>query len=78
MSIVNVHEAKTRLSKLLEEVEEGREVIIARNGHPVARLVAIRSKPRRPGSLRGKITMRRDFDSALPASLLAAFAGESG
>lgn len=54
MVIVNVHEAKTNLSRLLKQVEEGQEVIIARNGKPVARLVGekIRGK-RRPGTLKG-------------------------
>ena len=78
MTMVNVHEAKTRLSKLLEQVEDGQEVIIARNGHPVARLVPMPSKRRRPGRLRGKITMRRDFDAPLPAALKSAFAGKRG
>lgn len=78
MTMVNVHEAKTRLSKLLEQVEDGQEVIIARNGHPVARLVPMPSKRRRAGRLRGKISMRRDFDKPLPASLKAAFAGKRG
>ena len=73
MAIVNVHEAKTNLSRLLERVEDGEEVIIARNGQPVARLVPMPARSRRPGSLRGKIVMRRDFDAPLPASLLAAF-----
>ncbi|HET9300344.1 MAG TPA: type II toxin-antitoxin system Phd/YefM family antitoxin [Candidatus Polarisedimenticolaceae bacterium] len=78
MTMVNVHEAKTRLSKLLEQVEDGQEVIIARNGHPVARLVPMPSKRRRPGRLRGKIAMRRDFDGPLPAGLKSAFAGKRG
>ncbi|HEX5043162.1 MAG TPA: type II toxin-antitoxin system prevent-host-death family antitoxin [Candidatus Polarisedimenticolaceae bacterium] len=78
MTMVNVHEAKTRLSKLLEQVEDGEEIIIARNGHPVARLVPMPSKRRRPGRLRGKIVLRRDFDAALPASLKSAFSGKRG
>jgi prevent-host-death family protein len=78
MTMVNVHEAKTRLSKLLEQVEAGQEIIIARNGHPVARLVPIPSRRRRPGRLRGKVIMSRDFDAALPATLRSAFAGKRG
>lgn len=65
MRQVNVHEAKTHLSRLLAEVEGGQEVVIARAGKPVARLVPDRSEqrePRRPGSARGKIWMRDDFD----------------
>ena len=65
---VNVYEAKTQLSKLLEEVEGGTEVVIARNGRPVARLVPLqRSVPHRvPGSLKGKIWIADDFDEPDP------------
>jgi len=63
---VNVHEAKTHLSRLLERVEAGEEVVIARAGKPVARLVAAEptAKPRRElGFLRGKIWLADDWDS---------------
>ena len=57
MVTVNVHEAKTNLSRLLAQVEAGEEVVIARNGSPVARLVRVRPRGKRqPGSLRGKIS----------------------
>ncbi len=61
---VNVYEAKTQLSKLLEEVEGGGEVVIARNGKPVARLVPLqRSSPDRvPGGWEGKVWIADDFD----------------
>jgi len=61
---VNVYEAKTQLSKLLEEVEGGGEVVIARNGKPVARLVPLqRSRPDRvPGGWEGKVWIADDFD----------------
>jgi len=61
---VNVYEAKTHLSKLLERVEAGEEIVIARNGRPVARLVPTQRDrpPRVPGSLRGKIWISPDFD----------------
>ena len=61
---VNVYEAKTRLSSLLNLVEAGEEVIIARNGRPIARLGPLASKaPNRvPGALRGKIHIAADFD----------------
>lgn len=65
MKTVNVHEAKTHLSRLLAEVEAGEEVVIARAGHPVARLVGIdpAARPRRElGPLRGRFTMPEDFD----------------
>jgi prevent-host-death family protein len=61
---VNVHEAKTQLSRLLQDVEKGEEVVIARNGTPVARLVphVEERKPREPGWAKGRIWMAPDFD----------------
>lgn len=75
---VNMHEAKTHLSRLVERVEAGEEVIISRAGKPVARVVPIRpSGPgREPGSLRGRIHVSADFDAPLPAEIAAAFGGE--
>jgi prevent-host-death family protein len=62
---VNIHEAKTHLSRLVERVEAGEEVVIARAGRPVARLVAFkpRTEPRRPGLWRGRVTVAPDFDA---------------
>jgi prevent-host-death family protein len=76
---VNVHEAKTHLSRLLEAVERGEDVVIARAGKPVARLVAIAPAPRRrePGAWRGQVFMADDFDET-PESVIAAFHGDSG
>ncbi|MBC8091792.1 MAG: type II toxin-antitoxin system Phd/YefM family antitoxin [Pseudonocardia sp.] len=61
---VNVYEAKTHLSKLLERVEAGEEIIIARNGRPVARLVPTQREraPRVPGGWKGRVWMADDFD----------------
>jgi prevent-host-death family protein len=61
---VNIHEAKTHLSRLLAQVEAGEEVIIARNGDPVAKLVAIgkNSKKRVLGQYRGQVIIADDFD----------------
>ncbi|MBO0877083.1 MAG: type II toxin-antitoxin system Phd/YefM family antitoxin [Pseudonocardia sp.] len=61
---VNVYEAKSQLSKLLEQVEAGDEIIIARNGRPIARLVPLqrRTSPRTPGAWKGKVWMADDFD----------------
>ena len=75
---MNVHEAKTHLSRLLTEVEAGAEVLIARAGHPVARLVRYESvrQPRRLGLWSGRVQISPDFDS-LPPELAAAFAGEN-
>ncbi|MBW3603657.1 MAG: type II toxin-antitoxin system Phd/YefM family antitoxin [Actinobacteria bacterium] len=75
MTIVNVHEAKTHLSRLLERVEQGEEVVIARNNRPIARLVAHAAPERQPGSLRGCIRIAEDFDDPLPDELVDAFRG---
>lgn len=65
---MNVHEAKTHLSKILEEVERGEEVIIARAGTPVAKVVPIEPEPPRRtlGQLKGQIRVSDDFDEPLP------------
>ena len=70
MSIVNVHEAKTHLSRLLQRVEAGEEVLIARDGEPIARLVPLaKVLPRQPGRLKGQIVIGADFDAPLPDEL---------
>jgi prevent-host-death family protein len=68
MKYVNMHEAKTHLSRIVKEVAEGEEVVISRSGKPVARLVPmeIEEKARTPGSLKGKIWISPDFDDELP------------
>jgi prevent-host-death family protein len=68
---VNVHEAKTHFSKLLERVAAGEEITIAKAGRPVAKLVPIDGtlSPRVPGRDRGKIWMSPDFDDPLPPEL---------
>lgn len=71
---VNVHEAKTTLSQLLAEVEGGREIIVARNGKPVAKLVPIPRKKRlRLGMWKGEIWMSPDFDAPLSDEELKAW-----
>lgn len=77
MPVVNVHEAKTHLSRLLERVAAGEEIVIAKAGRPVARLVpyAEEDEPRTPGGWEGRVWIADDFDE-LPADLLAAFEGE--
>ena len=74
--VVNVYEAKTRLSELLERVSRGEEIVLGRAGRPVARLVPYRPQrdPRVPGRLAGRITAARDFDIT-PDELLDAFEG---
>lgn len=75
---VNVHEAKTNFSKLLQRVALGEEVIIAKAGVPVAKLVPVRTQQgKRPlGFLKGEIWMADDFDAPLPPDILAGFLGE--
>jgi prevent-host-death family protein len=74
---VNVHEAKTHLSRLLEEVAAGSEIVIARAGEPVARLTSIKpeTRARKPGFLKGRIRIATDFDAPLPDELVDAFEG---
>jgi prevent-host-death family protein len=74
---VNIHEAKTHFSRLLQRVAAGEEVIIARSGVPVARLVAVEpEKATRPmGFARNEVWVADDFDAPLPDDLLAAFYG---
>ena len=77
MLTVNVHEAKTQLSRLLQAVEAGEEVVIARAGQPVARLVGLEPvvPRRRFGMLAGQYTVPPDFDAPLPDDLQALFEG---
>jgi prevent-host-death family protein len=78
MKTYNVHAAKTHLSRLIEEAAAGEEVVIARAGKPVARLLPFepRAEPRRPDLLKGKIWIADDFDDPLPEEIMAAFRGE--
>jgi len=74
--IVNLYEAKSQLSSLVEEAAEGRDVIIAKSGVPRARLVAVRdSAARRPGGSKGRIWVAADFDAPLPTDVLTGFIG---
>jgi len=74
MKTVNVHDAKTHLSRLLRRVAAGEEVVIAKAGRPVARLVPVKAgRPRVLGSDRGSFTVPGDFDAPLPDELLAEF-----
>lgn len=76
MTAVNVHEAKTHLSRLLDRVSRGEEIVIARSGDPVAKLVPYVAQPRMPGRLKGKIRIAPDFDAPLPEEIARAFRGE--
>ena len=72
---VNIHEAKTHLSKLLVQVREGEKIIIAKAGKPIARLVPIKERVlrRQPGSSKGQVTVVADFDAPLPEPILEEF-----
>lgn len=75
MRQVNIHEAKTHLSQLLEDVAHGEDIIIAKAGKPIARLVAIDgdTAPRPRGLLKEKIWIADDFDAPLPEEILESF-----
>lgn len=73
--IINIHEAKTTLSKLLRRVQAGEEIVIAKSGHPVARLVPLADAPRERelGFAAGQVGVAADFDAPLPSDVLAGF-----
>jgi prevent-host-death family protein len=75
MKMVNIHEAKTHLSRLVEEAAEGTEIVIAKAGRPRARLVEYReqARPRKPGSMKGKLKIPSNWDDPLPDEFLRAF-----
>lgn len=77
MHKVNIHQAKTQLSKLVDSAMHGEEIIIAKAGIPIVKLVAIRPvETRQFGVLKGKIKISKDFDDPLPDDLLKDFEGE--
>jgi prevent-host-death family protein len=75
MRTVNIHHAKTHLSRLVEDAAEGEEIIIAKAGRPRARLVPLQilAKTRVPGLYKGKIRIGKDFDAPLPHEIARAF-----
>ena len=80
MQPVNIHDAKTHLSRLVERAEHGEEIVIARAGKPVAKLVPLDSsdlRPREPGSMQGQFVVPDDFDDPLPDDLLDLFEGKA-
>jgi prevent-host-death family protein len=78
MKMVNIHAAKTQLSALVEEAASGKEIIIAKAGKPMARLMPLEQKKfdRKPGRLKGLIKMRDNFDDPLPPDVARAFGAE--
>ncbi len=77
VNVVNIHEAKTHLSRIVDEVAAGAEVIIAKAGKPMARLSPLGGVPRRKklGLLKGKIKVPDDFNAPLPEEVIADFEG---
>ena len=77
MELTNIHSAKTHLSKLVDRVFEGEEIVICKSGRPMAKLIKYTQQPqsRVPGQWKGQMRMSSDFD-VLPAALIAAFRGD--
>lgn len=77
MITVNIHEAKTHLSKLVDSVAQGNVVVIAKAGKPAAKLIPITrgKRNRKPGLLKNKIKISQDFDAPLPNDILESFKG---
>ena len=75
MKTVNIHAAKTHLSSLVEEAAKGEEIIVAKAGKPVARLIALEKVAfdRKPGRLKHLIEIHRNFDDPLPPEIAGAF-----
>ena len=77
MQAVNIYEAKTRLSQLVDKAASGEDVVVSRNGKPLVRITQLEDTARRIkfGVLKGRVRIARDFDAPLPHDLLAAFEG---
>jgi prevent-host-death family protein len=78
MPVVNVHQAKTHLSRLLERVQGGEEIVIGKSGKPIAKIVPFKPEaaPRKPGFLKGKVKIRKNFDDPLPDDVMKMFYGD--
>lgn len=78
MKISNIHEAKSQLSKLIESALAGEEIVIARSGKPLVRLIPYQEdkQPRIPGGWENKVVISDDFDEELPTNILKDFMGE--
>lgn len=77
MNFTNLHDAKTNLSKLVEQVQNGEEIIIAKAGTPVAKLCPLGDfTNRKPGKWKGQVFIDKSFDEPLPAEITKAFLGE--
>ena len=72
---MNLYEAKTQLSSLVDKAAAGEEIVIAKNGTPMAKLVAFKPARRKPGRLKGKIWISPDFDAPMTEEELASWEG---
>lgn len=79
MIFVNVHEAKTHFSKIINQALQGEEVVISRGNHPLLKLVPYHEEVsvRKGGQLKGMLIVEDDFDDPLPADILAHFYGDN-
>jgi prevent-host-death family protein len=77
MATVNIYDAKTRLSQLVDKAASGEDVVVSRNGKPLVRITRLEGPRRRIrfGVLKGKVRIASDFDAALPRETLDAFEG---
>ncbi|HEY4068849.1 MAG TPA: type II toxin-antitoxin system prevent-host-death family antitoxin [Burkholderiaceae bacterium] len=77
MDTINIYEAKTRLSQLVDRAASGEDVVVSRNGKPLVRITRLESPKRRItfGVLKGKVRIAADFDAPLPDDVLAGFEG---
>ena len=77
METVNIYDAKTHLSKLVDKAASGEDVVVSRNGKPLVRITRLEPPKRRIrfGLLRGKLVVPEDFDAPLPDGILAGFEG---
>jgi prevent-host-death family protein len=77
MEVVNIYEAKTRLSQLVDKAAAGEDVVVGRNGKPLVRITTLQGHKReiRFGVLKGRLKIAADFDAPLPDEVIAAFGG---
>ena len=77
METVNIYDAKTRLSQLVDKAASGEDVVVSRNGKPLVRITRLEQPKRRIrfGVLKGRIEIASDFDKPLPRKVIAAFEG---
>ena len=77
MDSVNIYDAKTRLSQLVDKAAAGEDVVVSRNGKPLVRITRLEGQTRRIkfGVLKGKVRIAADFDAPLPGNVLAGFEG---